>query len=91
MPLPSRNPFCEHPASVGESYLQHARHAASFGWAMLRGSMACFIHAALPFLHVRTGSQMVVRLHDRMVINRRKQHADEMRRLDPRDAIAENI
>jgi hypothetical protein len=86
-----RSLFKDHPRSVGESYLQHARHATSFGWAMLRGSAACFVHAALPFLHVRTGSQAVLRLHDRMLINRRKQQPDEMRTLDPLDSIAENI
>jgi Family of unknown function (DUF6356) len=83
--------FSDHPASVGETYLQHCRHAFSFGWTMLRGSMACFLHALFPSVHTRTGSQTVTRLYDRMVINRRKQRADEMSTLDPADAIAENI
>ena len=91
MPISIRQLFSDHPRSVGESYFQHARHALSFGWDMGRGAMACVLHAAFPFIHVRTGSQTVVRLHDRMVINRRKQRADEMRTLDPADSIAENI
>jgi Family of unknown function (DUF6356) len=83
--------FFEHPASVGETYVQHARHAMSFGWSMLKGSGACFIHAAFPWLHTTTGSRAVTRLHDRMVINRRRQRADEMHTLDPRDWIADSI
>jgi uncharacterized protein DUF6356 len=37
--------FVDHPASVGETYLQHARHSAQFGIEMLRGAGAAFIHA----------------------------------------------
>ena len=77
--------------SVGETYLEHGRHALSFGWSMFRGSTACFVHAVFPSAHTRTGSQTVIRLYDRMVINRRKQRADEMSPLDPLDSIAENI
>jgi Family of unknown function (DUF6356) len=88
---PIRRWFCEHPSSVGETYLEHGHHALKFGWAMLRGSMACFIHAAFPWVHTRTGSQAIVRLHGQMVINRRKQRADEMSSLDPADWIAEDI
>jgi hypothetical protein len=69
-----RRLFCD--SSVGETYLEHGRHALSFGWGMLRGSMACFIHAAFPWAHTRTGSQAVIRLHGQMVINRRKQRAE---------------
>ena len=86
-----RRLFSDHPASVGETYLQHCRYALSFGGTMLRGAIACFLHAMFPWAHTRTGSNTVIRLHDRMVINRRKMRADEMSPLDPRDSIAENI
>jgi hypothetical protein len=76
---------------VGETYIQHFFHAVSFGWAMLRGALACFVHGLFPWVHTRTGSQAVVTLHDRMVINRKKLRADEMSPLDPQDSIAENI
>lgn len=62
--------FVEHPASVGESYLEHMGVAASFGAAMFFGSMACFVHAILPGLCVKTGSGVVTRLHHRMVTHR---------------------
>jgi len=37
---------------------------------MLAG-MACLVHAALPFLFVRTGSRAIVELNDRLVANGR--------------------
>jgi hypothetical protein len=64
------NYFNEHLDSVGESYFEHARHAASFAAAMFLGSLACLGHAIFPFLFVRTGSDVIRRLHERMVVNR---------------------
>ena len=83
--------FQDHPASVGESYWQHATHAMGFGWSMLKGSAACYIHALFPWLHLKTGSQTVIRLHSRMVINRSRAQLDEMHSLQPGDYLAENI
>lgn len=62
--------FTLHPASVGESYRQHFFHALSFAAAMLTGSLACFVHALIPSLFERTGSRIIGRLHDRMIVNR---------------------
>jgi hypothetical protein len=67
----ARLSFSEHPGSVGESYLEHMGVAGSFGWAMLRGSAACFVHALLPFLCTKTGSGIISELHGRMVTHRR--------------------
>ena len=60
------NPFTAHPASAGETYSEHLRTAAGFGWEMIVGGIACFVHALLPFLFVRTGSDCIRRLHQRM-------------------------
>lgn len=62
--------FTEHPASVGETYLQHLGQAMGFALRMLAGGLACLVHAFLPFLFVRTGSQAITELHQRMVVNR---------------------
>lgn len=83
--------FQDHPASVGETYFQHAMHAMGFGWSMFKGSLACYVHALLPWLHLRTGSQTVIRLHSRMVINRSRAQLDEMHASQPGDWLAENI
>jgi hypothetical protein len=62
--------FLEHPRSVGESYLEHQRRALGFGVSLLLAALACFVHALVPGLFVRTGSTAITRLHDRMVAHR---------------------
>jgi hypothetical protein len=62
--------FSEHPASVGESYTTHFRHAAGFSFSMLRGSLACMVHAVFPFLCTKTGSGIVAQLNMQMITNR---------------------
>jgi hypothetical protein len=62
--------FADHPASVGETHLEHARHSAQFGVAMLLGAGDAFSHALLPALCTTTGSRIIARLHDRMILNR---------------------
>ncbi len=69
--------FRDHPASVNETYLQHMAVAGSFGWAMLKASGACFVHALVPGLCQRTGSRIITRLHVRMVTNRVAQPAPQ--------------
>ena len=66
--------FSEHPASVGESYSEHLITAAGFGWALLKASVACFVHALLPFAFEKTGSKAITELHARMVSNRDRRH-----------------
>jgi putative acetyltransferase len=65
--------FTAHPASVGESYLQHLRHAAGFAASMISGGLAVLVHAVLPFLFVKTGSEIIADLNMRMITNRRRQ------------------
>ena len=72
-----RNPFTDHPASVGESYGEHLVMASGFGFRMIVAGLACLIHGLLPFLFVRTGSATINALHTRMVTNRRVKPADE--------------
>ncbi len=62
--------FTQHPASVGETYLEHMAMALSFAVTMMRGALACLVHAIFPFLFVRTGTSVIATLHHRMVIDR---------------------
>lgn len=62
--------FTRHPASVGETYTEHMQVAAGFGLRLLLASLACFVHALLPFLFKRTGSTAIHALHGTMVTNR---------------------
>ena len=65
--------FVEHPASVGETYGEHFVVAGGFGWALFKASLACFVHAVLPFAFEKTGSKAITELHARMVM-KRSQH-----------------
>src|SRR3546814_6112102 len=68
-----RTLFTDHPATVGETYWQHLGGAWGFSWRLMAASLACLIHALLPFLFVRTGSRAITELHDRMVVSRQRQ------------------
>ena len=57
------NPLTEHLREVGKTYPQHFANAAKVGIAMLAGGLACLVHALLPFLLVKTGSDCIDRLH----------------------------
>jgi hypothetical protein len=39
---------------------------------MIIGGIACLLHGIFPFLFVRTGSDQIRLLHERMVTHRRK-------------------
>ncbi len=62
--------FLEHPRNVGESYGEHLVAAGGFSAKMIGAGIACFVHALIPCLFVRTGSQTVAQLHDEMVVKR---------------------
>lgn len=64
--------FRDHPRSVGETYCEHLRAAAYFGVTMVFAGLACLIHAIVPGLFVNIGSTAVERLHDKMILNRRR-------------------
>jgi len=64
--------FTEHPATVGETYGEHFVSAMGFSLSMLRAAFCCGVHALLPFLFVKTGSECITELHDRMVTHRSK-------------------
>ena len=71
--------FTEHPASVDETYAEHMGMALRFAARLFAASVACFIHAFLPFLFVKTGSTAIAELHERMVVNRnRKRRAERV-------------
>ncbi|MEZ5894117.1 MAG: DUF6356 family protein [Parvularculaceae bacterium] len=64
--------FSDHPASVGETYSEHMGSAFSFGFRLIGAGVACLLHGIFPFLFVKTGSEAVRLLHDRMIVHRDK-------------------
>jgi hypothetical protein len=75
--------FTRHPATVGETYGEHFLAATGFSLRMLAGGLACLVHAVLPFLFVKTGSDAIRALHDRMVVNRRRHPLPDGTLADP--------
>ena len=63
--------FTEHPASVGETYVEHLVRATCFGGRMVAAGLACMLHALLPFIFVRTGSEAITELNERMLATKR--------------------
>lgn len=63
----------EHLSSVNESYTQHLVMAGKFACKLLFASVACFIHALIPFIFEKAGSQIVRDLNQNMV-EKRKTH-----------------
>src|SRR3546814_5888092 len=64
-----RTLFTDHPATVGETYWQHLGGAWGFSWRLMAASLACLIHALLPFLFVRTGRRSFTQLPARTVLS----------------------
>lgn len=68
--------FTAHPASVGETYVQHFWSACRFSASMISAGIACFVHGLFPFVFVTTGSSTVRKLHDSMITNRARGRVD---------------
>ena len=56
--------------------MQHLLSASGFSFRMFGAGICCLVHGLLPFLFVKTGSNAVTRLHDRMVVNRDRRISD---------------
>ncbi|WP_293755399.1 DUF6356 family protein [uncultured Paraglaciecola sp.] len=64
--------FINHPKSVNETYIQHFFTAMSFSMKLFKAAIACFIHALVPGLCIKTGSKAITELHVKMVTFRVK-------------------
>jgi hypothetical protein len=57
--------FLDHPASVGESYGQHARFAFGFSLRLFGAAFAALIHSVFPSMFEKTASTIVADLYQR--------------------------
>ncbi len=71
-PIVMLHAFTDHPATVGESYLEHLGSASGFAGTMFVGAAACMLHGLFPFAFQKAGSRRIVELHQRMVSNRHR-------------------
>ena len=69
--------FIDHPKTVNETYVQHFFTAMSFSMKLFKAAIACFIHALVPGLCIKTGSKAITELHVKMVTFRVKGSAEE--------------
>ena len=58
--------FVDHPASVNETYLQHAGFALGFSARLFLAAFAALVHALIPPLFETTASRMIRKLHARI-------------------------
>jgi uncharacterized membrane protein YgaE (UPF0421/DUF939 family) len=64
--------FLAHPRDVNESYGAHFIAASRFGLILIGAGLACLLHALVPAVCLTTASRVVRKLHDQLVINRRR-------------------
>jgi uncharacterized membrane protein YjjP (DUF1212 family) len=64
--------FIDHPKSVNETYIHHFFTSISFSMKLFKAAIACFIHALVPGLCIKTGSKAITELHVKMVTFRVK-------------------
>jgi hypothetical protein len=62
--------FLDHPASVGESYGEHARAASGIGVTLIVTGCACLVHAVFPLLFKTRGSDTIRALNAQLVRKR---------------------
>lgn len=72
-----RRLFLDHPATVGESYVEHFGVAGRFGMTMIKGGLGALVHAFVPALCKTRGSDTVAELHCQMVLKRGAVAADQ--------------
>ena len=55
--------FLNHPASVEETYLEHARFAGGFSLKLFAAAGAALVHAVIPCLFEKTASKMIAQMY----------------------------
>ncbi|MFK7744110.1 MAG: DUF6356 family protein [Roseobacter sp.] len=58
--------FTDHPASVNETYIEHALFAGRFAVLLLAAAGAALIHAVIPPLFQTTASKIITKLNAQM-------------------------
>lgn len=55
--------FLDHPKSVDETYLEHARFAGKFSLKLFGAGFAALIHALIPAMFDKTASRMIAEMY----------------------------
>ena len=59
--------FLDHPRSLDENFFQHMVCAVSFAVALLLAGLAVLVHAFIPCMFQKTASDIITKLHERMI------------------------
>lgn len=57
--------FLNHPASVDETYLEHAAFAGRFAGRLYLAALAATVHAVIPCLFEKTASKITAELFEK--------------------------
>lgn len=63
--------FLDHPASVEETYFEHARVAGRYGKELAKASLMAFVHAVVPGLCCTSASDTIKSLHGELMVGAR--------------------
>ena len=63
-------PFTAHPATVDETYFEHARFAFRFSAHLLLAGLAALVHAILPFCFEKTAGNIIGKLYGEIAARR---------------------
>ncbi|SHK83437.1 hypothetical protein SAMN05444414_101449 [Roseovarius marisflavi] len=55
--------FLDHPKSVDETYLEHARFAGTFSLKLFGAGFAALVHALVPAMFDKTASRMIAEMY----------------------------
>ena len=70
--------FHDHPARVGESYVEHMFFALGFAARLFRAAFAALVHGVVPCLHETTASTEVLAMHDEIRARRALMNQDRV-------------
>ncbi len=56
----------DHPRSVGETYFEHQAAALSYAGPLFVAAFAATLHSIIPGLCQKTGSRIILGLHERL-------------------------
>lgn len=59
--------FIAHPEALGESYIEHLVHAASYALRLFAAGFCALTHAIFPFLFEKTASNLIKQMYAEMM------------------------
>ena len=64
--MSTSNPFTDHPAAVGETYLEHFGVAGRYAGRLFAAGFCAAVHAVFPFLFEKTASNAIKAMYGNM-------------------------